>query len=202
MTAHESPRLRADATRNRRAILDAADELLTQDGVENLTMDRVAAAAGVGKGTIFHRFGSRAGLIRELIFERAQDLLEHVQSGPAPIGPGAPAAERLLAFFDGFTGLIGDNIELVMAYAGVGRDSDDDRAAMMHEFWQRHIAALLTELRPDLDVELTAMLLHTSLGGTFVWEMIRRGETERYRAGVRALVASIIATPVGSGQMT
>ncbi|MFE3104366.1 TetR/AcrR family transcriptional regulator [Nocardia tengchongensis] len=130
MTAHESPRLRADATRNRRAILDAADELLTQDGVENLTMDRVAAAAGVGKGTIFHRFGSRAGLIRELIFERARDLLEHVQSGPAPIGPGAPAAERLLAFFDPAVSAPSAMVrDLVTGSVGAGTQSFDTGVA-------------------------------------------------------------------------
>ncbi len=58
----EQPRKeRSDAARNRRAILDAADALLAAHGSEHVSIDQIAAAAGVGKGTIFHRFGSRAG---------------------------------------------------------------------------------------------------------------------------------------------
>ena len=55
-------RQRSDVTRNRQAILQAAAGLY--DRAENatvITMDDVAEAAGVGKGTVFRRFGDRAG---------------------------------------------------------------------------------------------------------------------------------------------
>ncbi|MBF6223470.1 helix-turn-helix transcriptional regulator, partial [Nocardia abscessus] len=96
-------RERADAARNRRAILAATRALLAEHGAEGVTMERVAAVAGVGKGTIFHRFGSRAGLLQELMAEPALALREAVASGPPPLGPGAPPADRLVAFFAAMT---------------------------------------------------------------------------------------------------
>lgn len=78
----EVRRERADAARNRHAILKATESLLSEHPPEQVSMERIAAAAGVGKGTVFHRFGSRAGLMRELMLERAHALRESVTDGP------------------------------------------------------------------------------------------------------------------------
>jgi AcrR family transcriptional regulator len=58
--------LRADAQRNRRRLLDAARALFTQDGV-GASLDEVAAAAGVGPGTLYRHFPSRDRLVKALI---------------------------------------------------------------------------------------------------------------------------------------
>ena len=50
---------RIDAARNREAILEAAQRLLSAQGTESITMDKLACEAGVGKGTLFRRFGDR-----------------------------------------------------------------------------------------------------------------------------------------------
>src|SRR5712675_921482 len=89
---------RADAARNREALLDAAARLLRECGAEGLTMDAVACAAGVGKGTLFRRFGDRASLFHALIDDRERAFQEAFIRGPAPLGPGAPVTERLTAF--------------------------------------------------------------------------------------------------------
>src|ERR1700733_10701980 len=64
-----SQRERGDAARNRALLLDAARSLVAERGPDAVTMDEVATAAGVGKGTLFRRFGSRAGLMIVLIDE-------------------------------------------------------------------------------------------------------------------------------------
>src|SRR3954453_4241662 len=97
---------RADAARNREKILRAAAELFERDGVEAVSMDAVARAAGVSKGTLFHRFGSRAGLAMALLDEAERELQEALLRGPAPVGPGAPAAERLTAFLPAYVDLV------------------------------------------------------------------------------------------------
>ncbi|MFF0527341.1 TetR/AcrR family transcriptional regulator [Nocardia amikacinitolerans] len=185
-------RERADAARNRRAILDATRTLLAEHGAEGITMDRVAAAAGVGKGTIFHRFGSRAGLLHELVAEPAVALMEAVSSGPPPLGPGAPAAERLLAYFAAMTDLVIDNIELVVAYNAV---PPHPRREEFHAFWAAHITAMLREARPDLDAEVVGALLLAPLGGELVSRMVRAGEADRLRTAVHELVASVLRAP-------
>ncbi|MEU0500824.1 helix-turn-helix domain-containing protein [Nocardia sp. NPDC005998] len=185
----ERPRERADAARNRQAILAATAALLAEHGADALTMDRVAAAAGVGKGTIFHRFGNRAGLLHELIAEGTFALMDAVRTGPPPLGPGAPAGERLVAFFEAFVRLMTDNIELTVAYL---QGPPHPQAAEIHEFWDAHIIALLREARPDLDAEVVGRLLLGALGGEQVPRLARAGETDRLLAAVRQLVESVV----------
>src|SRR5258707_13842239 len=106
---------RADAARNRRAILAATEELLATRRPQDISIDQVAAAAGVGKGTVFHRFGNRMGLMRALMTERALTLHEAVTTGPPPLGPGAPPRERLTAFLDAVVGVVDRSKGLVAA---------------------------------------------------------------------------------------
>ncbi|MFI1912546.1 TetR/AcrR family transcriptional regulator [Nocardia sp. NPDC020380] len=189
----EQPKVRADAARNRQAILQATRALLAQEGADAVTMDRIAAAAGVAKGTLFSRFGSRAGLLHELIAEGAFNLMEAVRSGPPPLGPGVPPGDRLLAYFDAFTRLIADDIELTVAYQAI---PPHPRSAELHAFWAGHITSLLHEARPDLDAEAVGALLLAPLGSELVPRMVRAGEQDRLLAAVRELVESVLRQPI------
>jgi AcrR family transcriptional regulator len=91
-------RERSDAARNREALLVAAQRLVDDCGVESVTMDAVAAEANVGKGTVFRRFGSRAGLMASLLDQFEADWQASVIGGSPPLGPGAPPRDRLFAF--------------------------------------------------------------------------------------------------------
>ena len=93
-----APQERGDAARNRVLLLDAARRLIDERGADAVTMDDVAAAAGVGKGTVFRRFGSRAGLMMVLLDEDEQASQRAFMFGPPPLGPDAPPLDRLLAF--------------------------------------------------------------------------------------------------------
>ncbi|MDX6646530.1 MAG: hypothetical protein QOK40_2257, partial [Miltoncostaeaceae bacterium] len=81
---------RADAARNRARALEAAARLFDEQGVENVSMDAIAEAACMGKGTLYRRFGDRAGLALALLDERERRLQESILRGPPPLGPGAP----------------------------------------------------------------------------------------------------------------
>ncbi|MFC1415744.1 TetR/AcrR family transcriptional regulator [Streptacidiphilus cavernicola] len=94
----QPPRERADAARNRVRLLDAAAALVAEQGAEHVTMEAVAAAACVGKGTLFRRFGDRAGLMLALIDHAEQEYQHAFMTGPPPLGPGADPLERLEAF--------------------------------------------------------------------------------------------------------
>src|SRR5919106_4825012 len=97
-------RERADAARNRERVLAAARRLFAERGVANVTMEQIARAAGVGKGTVFHRFGDRAGLALALLDDGERELQEAVLHGRPPLGPGAPARERLLGLVEALPG--------------------------------------------------------------------------------------------------
>ncbi|QFQ95803.1 TetR/AcrR family transcriptional regulator [Streptomyces phaeolivaceus] len=97
-TASDQPRLRADAARNRTRLLEVAARLAADCGAANLTMEAVATAAEVGKGTVFRRFGDRFGLMVALLDHQERELQAAFLSGPPPLGPDAPPVERLRAF--------------------------------------------------------------------------------------------------------
>lgn len=68
--------------------------------------------AGVGKGTLFRRFGDRDGLLVALLDETEGEFHEAYTCGPPPLGPGAPPADRLTAFGCVLIGRIGAEADL------------------------------------------------------------------------------------------
>ena len=141
----EGPRReRADAARNREALLKAARRLLDRCGPEGLTMEAVASEAGVGKGTLFRRFGDRASLFHALIDDDERSLQEAFIRGPAPLGPGAPARERLIAFGHAM-------IELIEVHGALLVESTPANRALryghpVYVAYRTHVSALLDEI--------------------------------------------------------
>jgi AcrR family transcriptional regulator len=190
-------RERADAARNRRAILLATEELLRRLPPEQISMDQVAAAAGVGKGTVFHRFGNRAGLMRALMQERAMTLQQAMVDGPPPLGPGAPPRERLLAFIDAVIEVVSRNKGLLAALdhaeAVIQARVPDDEAPPLHALWHRHIADLIHETRPDLDADLTAHLILASLHSDPIQRLLTTEEgAGRLSDALKTIVTAVL----------
>ncbi|MEA2677532.1 MAG: hypothetical protein QOJ81_1673 [Chloroflexota bacterium] len=78
--------LRADAERNRQRLLVAAQELFRSRGLD-VSMDDIAAHAGVGVGTAYRRFRSRDELIDALFEERMGEVVDMVEQGAADPDP-------------------------------------------------------------------------------------------------------------------
>ncbi|WP_306362664.1 TetR/AcrR family transcriptional regulator [Nocardia sp. CC227C] len=132
---------RSDAARNRQLLLDAAEALVREQGAEAVTMDAVAKRAGVGKGTVFRRFGNRSGLMHALLDQSEKKLQAAYMFGPPPLGPGAPPVERLIAF--GRARLAGIEVE-----GDVRREAsfDADRyASAPYNVTRSHVALLLRQ---------------------------------------------------------
>jgi AcrR family transcriptional regulator len=147
-------RERSDAVRNREALLEAAQRLVESCGVEAVTTDAVAEAAGVGKGTVFRRFGSRAGLMAAVLNQFEADWQANVIGGPPPLGPGAPPRERLFAFGRSRLEQNLRGAALIRAAAGA-----PDRNYAVYSFAATHLRYLLDQL----DVEGDIALLGTAL---------------------------------------
>jgi len=89
---------RADAARNREHLLEVAREMVAEHGVAKVTMDGLAERACLGKGTVFRRFGTRAGIFRALLDADDRAFQQDAMSGPPPLGPGAAPVPRLAAY--------------------------------------------------------------------------------------------------------
>jgi AcrR family transcriptional regulator len=70
----EPRRLRADAERNRRRLLDAATEVFSERGLE-VGVGEIAQRAGVGRGTLFRNFPSKEDLIAAIVVERFRESI-------------------------------------------------------------------------------------------------------------------------------
>ncbi|GAB7039110.1 MULTISPECIES: TetR/AcrR family transcriptional regulator [Catenuloplanes] len=98
--------MRADKARNREAVLAAVGRLLDEaTDPDEVSMDAVAAAAGVGKGTIFRGFGDRATLIRTLYDERVARELTVPPDGDSPADTALALLTRVWTFKQRHRGL-------------------------------------------------------------------------------------------------
>ncbi|MBB4930469.1 AcrR family transcriptional regulator [Lipingzhangella halophila] len=149
---------RADALRNREAVLAAADALFARsESPRGVSMDDIAAAAGVGKGTLFRRFGDRAGLVRALFQARIEPLRQAVETGPEPLGPATAPRERVLALLDAVLRLKLDNRHLSLALEEDGTTSPYE--AGHYTWWHGTLQESLRRLPGVADSGFTAHAL-------------------------------------------
>jgi AcrR family transcriptional regulator len=193
-TAPLPERERADARRNRERILCAAARLVDERGIEAVSMDDVAAAAGVGKGTLYRRFGDRSTLLRALIEEPERDFQDELIRGEPPLGPGAPAKERLCAFGAGQLALLERHARFMFAGHKVtaGR-----QAHPVYAFHRVHVGFLLREiLGDDTRTEyLVDALLAPLAPEQFLYQREVRGMSlEEMIDGWQTLADAVVAT--------
>jgi polyketide synthase 12 len=137
--------------------------MLAADGADKLTMDGLAERAGLGKGTVFRRFGTRAGIFRALLDDAERAFQELVLTGPPPLGPGAPPLDRLVAYGRARIGFLIENRDIARATLD---GSDLIPAGSRTPMSQLHIRVLLGQM--DLgpaDLDVLAVQLSAALDG-------------------------------------
>lgn len=166
-----APQERGDAARNRALLLDAARRLVAARGADAVTMDDVAAAAGVGKGTLFRRFGSRAGLMMVLLDEDERAAQQAFLFGPPPLGPGAPPLERLVAFGRQRIGFVHTHHVLLSA-ANRDPQSRFNAPSMVQ---RTHVRVLLRDAHTTGDLEVQTDALLSLLDADYIEHQLREG---------------------------
>lgn len=156
---------RSDASRNRRLLLEAATALVEEVGVDRLSTDAVAQRAGVGKGTVFRHFGSRSGLMLELLDHSERHFQDAYMFGPAPLGPPADPRTRLLAFGPA-------RLAVVEVQARVQQAAEQSQqmryAAPPYLLSIRHLSILLRDAGAVGDLEPLAYALMSPLEASLV----------------------------------
>jgi AcrR family transcriptional regulator len=170
----QSPQERGDAARNRVLLLDAARRLIAERGPDAVTTDDIAVAAGVGKGTLFRRFGSRAGLMMVLLDEDEMVQQQAFMFGPPPLGPGAPPLDRLLAYGRA-------RLKFVRKHYALISDANRDPQARFNApamLQHRHVRVLLEDAGTTGDLDAQATALVALLDADYIHhQLIERGET-------------------------
>jgi AcrR family transcriptional regulator len=157
------PAERADAARNRLHLLTTAREMLAEQGPDRLTMDGLAQRAGLGKGTVFRRFGTRAGIFQALLDDDERSFQQQVLSGPPPLGPGAPPLARLIAYGRARVGFMIGHREIARATLDGSQAVPAGRRTPMS---QVHIRVLLGQLSlGTADLEMLTVQLAAALDG-------------------------------------
>jgi len=154
---------RADAARNRRHLLATARQILAEHGPDKLTMDGLAERAGLGKGTVFRRFGTRAGIFAALLDDDERAFQQQVLAGPPPLGPGAAPLDRLIAYGRARTGFL-------IEHCDIARAALDGQlpvpAGSQSPMSQLHIRILLGQMDlGDADLDMLAVQLTAALDG-------------------------------------
>jgi AcrR family transcriptional regulator len=142
---------------------------MAEVGAARVTMDGLAARGGLGKGTVFRRFGSRAGIFQALLDEEERALQLAVMSGKPPLGPGAPPRDRLIAYGHARVQFLFDNHEIARASLDGGQPVPTGREIPLSRI---HIRMLLGQIRPDVtDLDVLAIQLTAALDGPLLLQL-------------------------------
>ncbi|MEV7281754.1 helix-turn-helix domain-containing protein [Streptomyces sp. NPDC093111] len=188
------PPERADAARNRRKILDAAARIVAEEGPEAVTMNQVAHASCIGVGTVYRRFGDVAQLLLALLDDRERQFQEAYLNGPPPLGPGAPADERLDAFLDALVDRSVEQREILLAAQTAGPVARYGNGAYLA--MHLHLTLLIGQARPEFNAALLAHLLLAPFSPSLIHHLSVEKELSagELKSGMRQLIR--LQTPV------
>jgi AcrR family transcriptional regulator len=180
----QPPVERADAARSRRRLLAAARAMMAERGVGCLSMDALAARAGVGVGTVYRRFGDRGGLAMALLDDDEQLFQEAFIFGPPPLGPGAPPLQRARAFLHGVLDQLEQHAEL--AAIAETRAPTARYNVPTYRTHRAHLQRLLREADLGIDPEYLVDALMAMVGaGLFLHQRREMGlSREHLKAGI------------------
>lgn len=183
----ERPAQRADARRNQETLLEAAARAFVDSGVDVPVRD-IAARAGVGLGTIYRHFPTRADLIVAVYRHQVEAC---AAAGPALLQECGSPAVALTRWLDLF-------VDFLVTKRGLAEalNSDDAALAPLHEFFVERLvpvcgdllsaASAAGELRRDVGAyQLMRSIGNLCIGGEQDPRYAPRSAVEMMLAGLR-----------------
>ena len=144
--------MRADARRNREAILSAAGRAFAEEGL-GVPVDEIARRAGVGAGTLYRHFPTKEALFEAILVEHMEQLADQARAGIDADEPG----QALFEFMGRLAAEAGAKRSLIEALSGAGVDikaSASDTKAQLEEAFTRLLerAQAAGQVRPDVTI--------------------------------------------------
>ena len=186
---------RRDAVRSRHRILTAARRLLAEADPKDLTMNEVAAAAGVGVGTVYRRFGDLAGLLHAVLDDEERDLQARLLDGPLSLGSDTPPTQLVVAFLHEYL----DHVERHLALLHQA-DTAHPGARLAHgsySVYRTHLARLVARTNPGLDAGYTADLLLAATDAELY--AVQRHDRGLSAAAVKEALAGVVEALTRAG---
>jgi AcrR family transcriptional regulator len=183
-TTDDAPRRRADARRNEEALLDAAAAAFVAAGVEAPVRD-IAARAGVGVGTVYRHFPTRADLVLAVYRHQVEAC---AAAGPTLLAEAGSPYDALVRWVDGFVDFLVTKHGLAGALRG-----DAARFEALHAYFLERLVPVCEEL---LAAAVTAGEVRDDLAG---YELMRAvgnlcaGSEDDERYDARRLVGVLLA---------
>jgi len=186
---------RRDAARNRERVLEAARALFEERGVTCVTMEEIARAAGVGKGTLYRRYPHKGSLCYALLDEPTRVLQAEVL-----VALRDYYREDPLGGLRWFVGRLARHTEehLDLLYGGLEALSGAERLAVFgwpSRLWQRwtivgllHAAERAGEFEGDAEYMADALLATLDVELYYHQRRVLGFSAGRIEEGVRALV--------------
>lgn len=141
MTPATRTRLAPDARRDQ--LVAIALELLSDRALHDLSIDEVAAAAGISKALVFHYFGSKAEFQLAVARAAADDFIAVTEPDPT-----LPIDEQLEQSMQAFVSYVADNrVGYVMLVRGPAND-DDAMRVLFDQTRDRVVDRIVSKLGP------------------------------------------------------
>lgn len=167
-----------------RAILDAASELFSTKGYEETSMQEIADAVGMLKGSLYHYIRNKEDLLFHLLLEIHDDLSVHFEEYARAEGT---ALTKVAAFVDGHSR---HNIREIargpIFYRNFQHLGTQRQAVILER--RRNFDRFLRELirqgqdegviRLDVDVEIAVLIILTAMNSLHVWYHAEHGNSE------------------------
>jgi AcrR family transcriptional regulator len=166
--------MRADAVKNRRRILAAAEVVFATEGL-SVPVDVVAERAGVGVGTLYRNFPTKEALFEAIVTSRLQELVDSANQAATADDPG----EALFSFLRAFGNQASAKHDVIDALSVAGVDIKSQCAAIFDELQAgiRHLldrAAATGAVRGDVT---TADVIGLVVGACHAAEQAGLGAT-------------------------
>jgi len=196
-------RTRAPGDRSRARVLEQAAALATLEGLDGVSIARIAAATGMPKSSVYVLFGSKEELQLATIDAARESFIRHVVIPSITTTP--PGRHRLQRLCDGYLDYVEQRIFpggcfFVTASAEMGGRHGPvrDRVALYQRQWQQLLsetsrqAHAARELPPDADPDQLAFELGALLAGSDIAAVLHNDNTviDRARQAVRAQLSS------------
>lgn len=203
---------RRDAAEHRQRILEVAQCLFSEHGVDAVSMHQIAMAAGIGQGTLYRRYAHKGELCMDLLSEHHERFAEEIAVLLAATA-ASPALERLDSVLTKSVALLEEQGALLGSVAGIDvRDWHCDETSASRRFsfqyspWYLWLYELLSGLLTEavergelssLDVPYTADAILATLHPVFYrFQRQERGfSPERILQGLRRVYIEGVKTP-------